>query len=180
MHRVLYRWLIGALALALCAVYDGRAQSAAIPLEQLPYPSAVALSSNAGKWIYKSFPALLPLYIFDGEPDGVSACDKTCSAVWPIIQANKDDKPMGLWTIVKRDDGRLQWAFRNKPVYTYFEDSSNDPRGVGKDMDWYLEDTAIAYLRAAGLPLPEETIQAARANREQRQKMVSVLLPPLN
>ena len=155
------------------------AKAAGLSVDQLPYPSAVALSSDNGKWIYKSFPALLPLYIFDGEPAEQSACDKICSAVWPIIQAQKTDKPLGLWTIVQRDDGRLQWAFRNKPLYTYFEDSSIDVRGVGKNMDWYLDEGAIAYLKSAGVLLPEMEAQAERKRGEQR-KMLSVLLPPLN
>jgi len=178
-HKIPWRLLIGVLVLVLCAAYEGRAKAAKLSLDQLPYPSAVALSFDEGKWIYKSFPSLLPLYIFDGEPEGQSTCDKTCSAVWPIIQAQRNDKPMGLWTVVQRDDGRLQWAFRNKPVYTYFEDSPNDARGIGKNMDWYLDEGAIAYLRSAGVLLPESLVQAERKRGEQK-KMLSVLLPPLN
>ena len=177
--RMTWCSLISVLVLILCGAHGGRARAAALSVDQLPYPSAVALSSDDdGKWIYKSFPALLPLYIFDGEPEGQSACDKTCSAVWPIIQAQKDDKPMGLWTVVRRDDGRLQWAFRNKPLYTYFEDSSNDARGIGKNLDWYLDEGAIAYLRSAGVLLEASAIQAAQKLGEQK-KMLSVLLPPL-
>jgi predicted lipoprotein with Yx(FWY)xxD motif len=167
------------LVLILCVAYENRAKAAVLSLDQLPYPSAVALSLDEGKWIYKSFPALLPLYIFDGEPEGQPTCDKTCSAVWPIVQAQRNDKPMGLWTIVPRDDGRLQWAFKNKPLYTYFEDSSIGARGIGKNMDWYLDDGAIAYLRRAGVSLPPSATQAERKRGEQK-KMLSVLLPPLN
>ncbi len=47
---------------------------------------------------------------------------------------------------MKRDDGRLQWAYKNSPVYTYFEDRPNDARGVGKGMDWYLDERGYAYL----------------------------------
>ena len=177
--KMTWRWLISALVLILCGGHEDRARAAELSVDQLPYPSAVALSSDDGKWIYKSFPALLPLYIFDAEPAGQSACDKTCSAVWPIIQAQKDDKPMGLWTVVRRDDGRLQWAFKNKPLYTYFEDSSNDARGIGKNLDWYLDEGAIAYLRSAGVSLDASAIQAARKLGEQK-KMLSTLLPPLN
>ena len=60
---------------------------------------------------------------------------------------------MGLWSIVKRDDGRLQWAYKNSPVYTYFEDRPNDPKGVGKNMDWYLDEHAYAYLKSVGVEL---------------------------
>lgn len=177
--RMTWSAFIGVLVLILCGAHENRARAAELSVDQLPYPSAVALSFDDGKWIYKSFPALLPLYIFDDEPERQSACDKTCSAVWPIIQAQKDDKPMGLWTVVRRDDGRLQWAFRNKPLYTYFEDSSIDARGIGKNLDWFLDEGAIAYLRSAGVSLAASEIQAARKQGE-RKKMLSVLLPPLN
>lgn len=177
-HKTPWRSLIGVLVLILCVAYEGRAKAAELSLDQLPYPGAVALSSDNGKWTYKSFPSLLALYIFEGEPEGQSTCDKTCSAVWPIIQAQRSDKPMGLWTIVQRDDGRLQWAFRNKPLYTYFEDSSTDVRGIGKNMDWYLDEGAIAYLKSVGVLLPESAAQAER--KPDGKKTLSVLLPPLN
>jgi predicted lipoprotein with Yx(FWY)xxD motif len=179
MHKNLYRWLISACVLFACVGLDRPIGAAQVALETLPYPSALAMSSDRGKWIYKSFPALLPLYIFDGEPEGTSLCDKTCSAVWPIIAAEKDDKPMGLWSVVKRDDGRFQWAFKNKPVYTYFEDSPDDARGVGKNMDWYLDEGAIAYLRNAGVILSAEELEAARRKGGDK-KTRAVLLPPLN
>jgi predicted lipoprotein with Yx(FWY)xxD motif len=180
MRKVPHMRLLSALAIIMCVACEGQSRAADMSLDKLPYPSALALSeSNGGKWIYKSFPSLLPLYIFDGEPTGKSTCDKVCTAVWPIIQAEGNDRPMGLWTIVKRDDGRLQWAFKNKPVYTYFEDSTNDPRGVGKDMDWYLDDGGVAYLRSVGVSLPTPPIQTER-KRGEEMKMLSVLLPPLN
>lgn len=120
----------------------------------MSYPGAVALSQgSAGAWIYKSFPLLLPLYVFKGEPAGRSLCDRDCTAVWPIIRAEQNDKPVGFWTIVKRDDGRLQWAYKNRPVYTYFEDRPNDAKGVGKSMDWYLGESAYAYLTSVGVEL---------------------------
>jgi hypothetical protein len=178
-HKVLWQSFIAAVTLVLGLAHGDPAKTAEPSLDKLPYPSAVALSFDEGRWIYKSFPALLPIYIFDGEPAGQSVCDKTCSAVWPIIQAQMNDKPMGLWTIVQRADGRRQWAFKNKPVYTYFEDSPSDARGIGKNMDWYLDEGAIAYLRNAGVSVPASLAEVARARGEQK-KMLSVLLPPLN
>ena len=126
----------------------------AADVSSLPYPGAVALSqSTPGKWVYKAFPTFLPLYIFDGDPAGKSSCDNVCTAIWPIITAKATDKPIGQWSIVKREDGRLQWAYKNKPVYTYFEDSA-DPMGIGKDRDWFLDSRALAYLRKMGIETP--------------------------
>lgn len=139
---------------AMLTVLAGPAIAASI--ENMPYPGSVALVQEpGGDWTYKSFPSFLPLYIFDGEPSGKSACDLVCSAVWPIIKAADDAKPMGDWTIVLRADGRKQWAYKNSPVYTYFEDSS-DPHGAGKNQDWYLDEGGVAFLVKAGVKLPAD------------------------
>jgi Uncharacterized protein conserved in bacteria len=34
-----------------------------------------------------------------------------------------DGKASGDWTIVARDDGSKQWAFKGKPVYKYSKDT---------------------------------------------------------
>ncbi|WP_161966082.1 hypothetical protein [Steroidobacter cummioxidans] len=144
----------------------------------LSYPGAVALSQGSnGAWGYKSFPQLLPLYIFKGEPAGRSLCDRDCTAVWPIIRAEKNDKPVGFWTIVKRDDGRLQWAYKNSPVYTYFEDRPNDAKGAGKNMDWYLDESGYAYLARAGVELSPPPIDAKAVKAKKLQATAELLQP---
>ena len=147
-------------------------------IENISYPGAVALSqAPSGAWVYKSFPQLLPLYTFKGEPAGRSLCDRDCTAVWPIVRAEKDDKPVGLWTVVKRDDGRFQWAYKNSPVYTYFEDRPNEPRGGGKNMGWYLDEHAYAYLASVGVVL-SAPLEDAKAERAEKVQATAVLLQP--
>jgi len=169
------------LLAALIAVSSGLAYAATaaeVPVNKMPYPSAVALSEpNPGQWTYKSFPALLPLYIFSGEPAGKSSCDNVCAAVWPIIRAQPTDKPVGLWTIIKRDDDSLQWAFRNKPVHTYFEDRPNEARGIGKDRDWYLDERAAEYLANAGVQLPAQAAGTV-SNKNAAGNVTAVPLVP--
>lgn len=144
----------------------------------MSYPGAVALSqSSTGAWGYKSFPQLLPLYIFKGEPAGRSLCDRDCTAVWPIVRAEINDKPVGFWTIVKRDDGRLQWAYKNSPVYTYFEDRPNDPKGAGKNMDWYLDERAAAYLASVGVEMSAQPMDA-KARQAWKIQATAELLEP--
>ena len=53
---------------------------------------------------------------------GKSACNGDCAVKWPPVLATANDKPQGPYTIVVRDDGRRQWAYRGKPVYTWPED----------------------------------------------------------
>jgi hypothetical protein len=162
-------------ALVLCT-QSGAATDPSDP--SMSYPGAVALSqSPAGAWGYKSFPELLPLYVFNGEPAGRSLCDRDCSAVWPIVRAERDDKPVGLWSIVERDDGRFQWAYKNSPVYTYFEDRPNEAKGAGKNMDWYLDERGSAYLTSVGVQLTAP-LTDAKAPKPKKIQATAELLQP--
>ncbi|HEY8538860.1 MAG TPA: hypothetical protein VIL28_08330, partial [Steroidobacteraceae bacterium] len=66
------------------------------------------------------------LYTYDRDEDtpGTSNCtlEMHCSRRWPPLYASPDSKPVGEWTIIRRQDGTLQWAFRGKPVYRYADD----------------------------------------------------------
>lgn len=104
-------------------------------------PGAVAISEDPpGTWIFRSFPAFLPLYVFDGDTPGKSNCDDACAAVWPVIKAGETDKPVGDWTIVERNFGVRQWAYKGQPVYTFYLDTPNNPKGVGRTATWYLDE----------------------------------------
>lgn len=103
------------------------------------HPGAVALSEGeAGKWVYRRFPSLMPLYVYADDTNGKSTCGRGCQGVWPPLWAHDEDKPMGFWTIIKRDDGTLQWAYKNKPVYMRFHDGPELRLGDGEDGKWSL------------------------------------------
>ncbi len=150
--------------IALSSAFASGARAAEIAIEDRPYPGVIALSEiSRGKWTYRSFPSLLPLYTFNNEPAGRSNCDKVCIQVWPIIRATATDKPTGDWTIVKRDDGLLQWAYKGKPVHTYFEDLVNEPHGGGKIMYWYEGPAGVEYLKKAGVPVfPDAPVEVRK------------------
>jgi predicted lipoprotein with Yx(FWY)xxD motif len=43
-----------------------------------------------------------------------------------------DAKAMGDWTVVTRDDGKMTWAYKGKPLYTWKKDSApGDTTGDG-------------------------------------------------
>ena len=52
----------------------------------------------------------------DEEPS-VSTCFGPCASEWPPLRASADATPFGEWTLVPRDDGLPQWAYRR--VLTY-------------------------------------------------------------
>ncbi|MBD25886.1 MAG: hypothetical protein CMG46_12945 [Candidatus Marinimicrobia bacterium] len=42
----------------------------------------------------------------------------SCAEVWPPVLVAEDAEAIGKWSISKRDDGLLQWAFDGNPLYT--------------------------------------------------------------
>jgi len=70
----------------------------------------------------------MPLYTFarDTTP-GKSACNGPCVAAWPPLLATGTDKDMGDWTVITRDDGAKQWAYKGQPLYTYAKDTAGQP-----------------------------------------------------
>jgi len=127
------------LALAACLTVCGLAPALAAFDASLPYPAEVALSEVGDKgYVYVRFPGAQRLYTYDLDPTGRSACNEGCMSARPPVLAPSGSKPMGDWTIVRRDNGLLQWAYRGKPVYTMFHDSPKDPRGDGEGGVWHV------------------------------------------
>lgn len=74
----------------------------------------------------------MTLYTFDKDSAGKSACNGGCAANWPPLMAGKDAKAMDGYTVVTRDDGAHQWAYKGKPLYTFVKDQkAGDITGDG-------------------------------------------------
>ena len=82
----------------------------------------------------------MTLYTFAKDSAGKSACNDKCAANWPPLMAQAGDKSMGDWTVIKRDDGTMQWAYDGKPLYTFVMDKkAGDKTGDGKmDGAWKI------------------------------------------
>ncbi len=108
--------------------------------ELLAYPGVVALSeSSPGEWTDKKFPGVARLYISDRDPPGKSLCVDNCALAWPPLLADENDEPIGQWTVIERDSGAKQWAYKGKPAYMRFHDSPTQPGGDGIDGFRFLE-----------------------------------------
>ncbi len=86
-------------------------------------------------------PAGATLYTFDKDTvnSGKSACNGPCATNWPPLAAQATDVPSGDWSIVARDDGSKQWAWKGWPLYTYAKDAkAGDTTGDGKGSVWHL------------------------------------------
>lgn len=74
----------------------------------------------------------MTLYTFDKDTDGKSACNGPCATNWPVLKAEAGDKAEGGYTIISRDDGSKQWAYKGKPLYTFAKDQkAGDITGDG-------------------------------------------------
>jgi predicted lipoprotein with Yx(FWY)xxD motif len=81
----------------------------------------------------------MTLYVFDKDAANKSNCNGTCATNWPPLMAAATDKAAGNWSIVTRDDGGKQWAYKGKPVYTWVKDSKpGDVTGDGVGGAWHI------------------------------------------
>ena len=83
----------------------------------------------------------MTLYTFDKDAagSGKSTCNGPCATLWPPVMAAADAKPEGDMTIVTRDDGGKQWAYKGKPVYLYKSDmKAGDKAGDNFKDVWHV------------------------------------------
>jgi predicted lipoprotein with Yx(FWY)xxD motif len=82
----------------------------------------------------------MTLYTFDLDSPGKSACNGGCAANWPPLAAPADARPTDGYTVISRDDGGRQWAYKGKPLYGWAKDSKpGDINGDGLLNDsWHV------------------------------------------
>jgi predicted lipoprotein with Yx(FWY)xxD motif len=81
----------------------------------------------------------MTLYTFDKDSAGKSACNGGCAANWPPLSASADAKSSGDWSVVTRDDGSKQWAYKGKPLYQWAKDQkAGDKGGDGIGGVWHV------------------------------------------
>jgi predicted lipoprotein with Yx(FWY)xxD motif len=82
----------------------------------------------------------MTLYTFAGDKTGQSNCTGDCAKNWPPALAGKNAKAEGDFTLVKRADGHMQWAYRGMPLYQFKDDrSAGDMKGEGMmNGQWHL------------------------------------------
>jgi predicted lipoprotein with Yx(FWY)xxD motif len=106
---------------------------------------AVSLSASAEEPAKKAADGTLTdakgmtLYIFDLDSGGKSVCSGGCAASWPPLLAGADAKASGDWSLVTREDGSKQWAYKGKPLYRWLRDAKpGDKTGDGLNGVWHV------------------------------------------
>lgn len=132
MRAAYLAWL--ALLLGLCAT----ATAAAVPAE-------VRLrESGAGQYLTDARGMTLYVNAGDTTP-GKSSCLAECAQHWPPLRAAASAVASGEWSLVEREDGAHQWAWRGQPLYGYDRDTTPGSRlGDGVRQMWRVALREIA------------------------------------
>ncbi|GAB0118883.1 COG4315 family predicted lipoprotein [Acidisoma sp. 7E03] len=81
----------------------------------------------------------MTLYTYDEDHKGQSTCYGECAEDWPPYFVAKGASASGPYSLVRRHDGRLQWAFDGMPLYYWQDDSKTGQiSGDGIDGVWHI------------------------------------------
>jgi predicted lipoprotein with Yx(FWY)xxD motif len=81
----------------------------------------------------------MTLYVFDRDGKGKSNCNGQCAVTWLPLIADTDAQAADSFSFINRDDGRKQWAYKGKPLYTFAKDKKpGDATGDGVNNAWHL------------------------------------------
>ena len=84
----------------------------------------------------------MSLYWWDNDltVPGKSACTGVCTLSWPPVLAKDGAQAVGDYSLIVRDDGKQQWAYKGRPLYLWANDKKpGDRSGDGfRGGVWHL------------------------------------------
>ena len=107
-------------------------------LSALVLPAAAQTSGPAKIGQTSLGPALtdqsgMTLYTYTRDMVGYSNCNGPCASDWPPLAADTG-AASGDWTVIVRDDGKKQWAYKGHALYRDSKDAKpGDVAGDGAD-----------------------------------------------
>lgn len=110
------------------------------PPDEVEHPAEVALQELPdGEFRYVHARTSLRLYVYEKDEPGKSNCVEGCASARPPLLASEDARQsVGDWALLEREDGSTQWTYKGQPVYLFFHDSANDPRGYEPSEGWHF------------------------------------------
>jgi predicted lipoprotein with Yx(FWY)xxD motif len=123
------RFITVAIAASILSICVAAALAQTAPAKSADTAKGKALVDDKG----------MTLYIFDRDAAGKSTCNGPCATNWPPMMVAAEAKPSGDWTVVTRDDGIKQWAYKGKPLYHWSKDTKpGDTSGDGVNGVWHI------------------------------------------
>lgn len=97
---------------------------------------AACVSLSDGKSIVKTENGVLvsmtnmTLYTYDNDQagSGRSSCNGDCAINWPPLIVESNATSYGSYSIITRDDGKKQLAYKGKPLYYFLMDKKPGDR----------------------------------------------------
>ena len=110
--------LLVAAALSLAAV-NAKADTQDVAPSKPPVVTTRAILGGA---VYADAKGMT-LYTSDKDTKpGKSACVDACAREWRPMPVAWAADAVGDWSVIQRDDGTRQWAYKGKPLYTFTGD----------------------------------------------------------
>jgi predicted lipoprotein with Yx(FWY)xxD motif len=126
-------------SLAIAAALALTVAGASALADELPKPLKHSKAGNLGKIL--TGPNGMTLYTFasDKEP-GKSACNGPCAENWPPFRPELNvPAPKAPLSIITRDDGSKQYAWKGKPLYYWKNDKkAGDTTGHKMRDVWFV------------------------------------------
>ena len=123
--KALIATLMATAALAACSSNPAKPQVADTHTRAA---DGVLIGPN-GKTLY--------VYSKDVVGSGASACYDQCAKNWPPLAVAPTAKPAGDYSILIRQDGARQWAYKGAPLYYFVKDTkAGDKTGEGVGGVW--------------------------------------------
>ncbi|POA22700.1 MULTISPECIES: hypothetical protein [unclassified Pseudomonas] len=115
--------------------FKALALAAALALPSMAFAADPAMMKGGMMVDHKG----MTVYTFDQDAGGKSMCSGECAKNWPPMMAPADAKADGKWSVIKRDDGMMQWAYDGKPLYTFVKDEKpGEMKGDGMKSVWHV------------------------------------------
>jgi predicted lipoprotein with Yx(FWY)xxD motif len=83
----------------------------------------------------------MTLYTYDKDKahSGKSECTGACAKNWPPFLASASETASGDYSFVQRADGKMQWAYKGKPLYFWHKDKKpGEQTGNGFKNVWHV------------------------------------------
>ena len=95
------------------------------------------------------------VYAYEKDGPGKSNCVGSCARAWEPILAPAYAKDRGEFTVIEREPGIRQWAFRKQPLYTRVADEFPRSMSGSDEPGW-----SNVYTQRAPQPPADFTVQA--------------------
>ena len=81
----------------------------------------------------------MTLYTFGRDEPGKTNCYDQCAVNWPPYMASSMAQPAGDFSLVARNDGGQQWAYKGEPLYLWVADQQpGDVTGHNVGDVWFV------------------------------------------